>query len=605
MIILSLLVLLLNVVFASNAFSGCLNSNGLRGAAYAPTFRLHSDKHTANTPGVYEIEASRQLSLGIARHGSLKKSRGAHVVIYSKSKGSVYRLVCERELLVNESYEGVDIEGEDDEDIQWKVEVYDKDEGKPNLLEIHFWSKLNPSKELKAVSSSAMPLAYLQFLKSFNYDDRLISACDRSLVDEQLIEKVSVLPLPPMSKRVPFISTVQAGRNLYLKMNGSQSGVASSVITLFAKTSDVHAFIPICKAALSIGEATFVHATLPWDNWSMDTSWRIEVVGDTTGITNTVPSATLAVMTDSGLPLRIQKYGVESQFTCLNEFRPRFPRNPTSESTSFRYAKAVLLHVEFDDPSSYLTDPGREAFDQLLLRMLNAWKGVCFECTAFHFALIHVGERWYVTNHLLEYLNVKKTPIKESSNPPPLQLGRPNPKRNILGRGNTNISIYGHEDKDKLMQMICGVSDPRMEVPLSYLKGAISCPNETHTSAAVTVLISLLNNGTSCSNSENVVACEQDNYSIELNVRDFSFDDHNGKNIFGNGKKHVPLAHVLGHEFGHWIGLGHIDSREGMMAESLEQSRCLDDITTSALNALMTGTRSPVNKPGALLYESR
>jgi hypothetical protein len=100
---------------------------------------------------------------------------------------------------------------------------------------------------------------------------------------------------------------------------------------------------------------------------------------------------------------------------------------------------------------------------------------------------------------------------------------------------------------------------------------------------------------TACGASANDIACEADRELLESNTRDYAFCLSGAtEECIGNGPRRVNLLHVLLHEAGHWLGLGHIEKPNAVMASYMSVSRCLGNDDAEALLDSLTAESVPV-----------
>jgi|CXWL01.1.fsa_nt_gi hypothetical protein len=593
-------------VTSSSTFAICVSSSQLKLALESPLpIRFRLSPPAPHKPAVFEIEAPSQITFVLTRSKVLEDSRGVLFRVFVKAGDKDYVLVCEAATQLMNTYERLEAEIDGQGEFLWKIEIIDEDDGIPDLLTLEVWSTKR-ALELKNFKTYpvAMP-TYWEQLASATPGSEFIGDCNPMVVPIPVRAQLQVaakMNLPPLSLKVPISTVVQAGRNLYLKAEYDEVNSRTFKAVILAKSSLDHKFIPICKAIFSKTLSNSITATVPWDSWGLSVSWRVELFDAEAGDNASSNSTTLTVLRDSGTVSETDKPLLpESEFTCLNKFRPRSSRVISSETSPFPYAKGMALNIEFDDPSMYLSELGRNTLTKLILHTSITWRRVCFECTVFHLALINSGAHWYVLDHAIRYLKSTNEDLEFSITGKKMTSS---PKVSLFSRGDT-LPEFLPVEQSELMGLVCKATDPQMINQLLNFKNALGCPEQDANPdrPTVNVLISLLDNGTSCSSDTNIVACEQNNYSIELNLRDYSFSDLDGNKLFGKGERMVPLIHVLEHEMGHWIGLDHIDSEEGLMAASMENSRCLDDTTVTAFNDLMTGKIQPNRRSRAFFYE--
>lgn len=117
------------------------------------------------------------------------------------------------------------------------------------------------------------------------------------------------------------------------------------------------------------------------------------------------------------------------------------------------------------------------------------------------------------------------------------------------------------------------------------VKQSLGCGPSGPNPNEVFLILALRPDGrTTCGSSTNDIACEADNELLEFNTRDYTFClSEAGDSCIGKGPRRVSLLHVLLHEAGHWLGLGHIEMRNAIMASTFDFSRCLSDADAQAL----------------------
>jgi hypothetical protein len=127
---------------------------------------------------------------------------------------------------------------------------------------------------------------------------------------------------------------------------------------------------------------------------------------------------------------------------------------------------------------------------------------------------------------------------------------------------------------------------------------------EDNTQPARSILrIRVLPGATLCGPDDNIVGCEPNEFSIELNAGAYKFvRPDTGKAIFGKGLP-VDLQIVLLHELGHWAGIQqHLTTSKNIMDPYLTESHCIDFADVSAL-ANVTKSTQPFASPQPLLYK--
>jgi hypothetical protein len=131
---------------------------------------------------------------------------------------------------------------------------------------------------------------------------------------------------------------------------------------------------------------------------------------------------------------------------------------------------------------------------------------------------------------------------------------------------------------------LCSLPTSKVATPTADSVRRAACAGSIERREAARIRVRFRDGPTSCGNDSNVIACRSDVELTEYNARDYRFVIMAaGQETIGTGAIDVDLDHVIAHEMGHWIGLGHIDSGQSLMASSMEDSRCIDMRTVNSL----------------------
>jgi hypothetical protein len=109
------------------------------------------------------------------------------------------------------------------------------------------------------------------------------------------------------------------------------------------------------------------------------------------------------------------------------------------------------------------------------------------------------------------------------------------------------------------------------------------CSDVAPPDTSANIRVTFKDGETACGDDSDIVGCRADHELTQYNIRDYRFTVRPGENSIGRGPVEVDLLQAVLHEMGHWIGVGHLESGESIMAPSMEQARCIDFETVKAL----------------------
>jgi hypothetical protein len=179
-------------------------------------------------------------------------------------------------------------------------------------------------------------------------------------------------------------------------------------------------------------------------------------------------------------------------------------------------------------------------------------------------------------------LDALETDLKEALEP--MQVLQPTAPGETLPRSKMLTPYVEIESPAEYFRFLCALSTtPTMPV-LSTVRNAVCFRDALEPSARASIRIRLREGRTYCGDSAEIIACRADRELTEYNIRDFRFDvgDDTTPPI-GHGAIELDLLMAIVHEMGHWIGLGHINRGESVMAESADVARCIDFNTIATL----------------------
>ncbi|MES2040098.1 MAG: matrixin family metalloprotease [Pseudomonadota bacterium] len=334
--------------------------------------------------------------------------------------------------------------------------------------------------------------------------------------------------------------------------------------------------------------------------------WRVEV-----NAANNINFNTKVVLRYPGDMPSVEPFPTELQ--CAP---PNASRAMTVSSNAKPFAGATILQVALKDPENLLSTAARDDITKHLLQGMALWRPICYLCTPDQLVLARVDGKTYVLQSLLEALDKHYSRVASGTGILLEQVsGKYGELVSSLGaryhpRGReSNFGYVELLEPNASLQALCKENFDGMPVSLQRIRNAVGCEIdrerfESKTVRASTQLIFRTTTLDGCPSGINTVACESSALKIEFNAKDYKFVSHFGRvKIVGNGQREADLLHVLTHEIGHWIGIGHLAQRGSLMSESMSGSRCIDTAAANALNILVAGGDFPVSEPKALLWD--
>ncbi len=156
---------------------------------------------------------------------------------------------------------------------------------------------------------------------------------------------------------------------------------------------------------------------------------------------------------------------------------------------------------------------------------------------------------------------------------------------------------------DSSIQRLCSVPLAKVPTLLRGVRSSLDCPDDTAKAIRSVLHIKVLPHATLCGPDDDIVGCEPNEFSIEVNAAKYKFISPNtGQTVFGQGTRPVDLQIVLLHELGHWAGIQqHLATRGNIMSPYVSDSHCIDAAVVTAL-ANATKSPAPFGAPQPLLY---
>jgi len=252
------------------------------------------------------------------------------------------------------------------------------------------------------------------------------------------------------------------------------------------------------------------------------------------------------------------------------------------------------------------------------------WKRACPECISGNISLLEINDTLYVDSYLLGYL--RNSDLNNIAiGPPPTDLGSPTGKLEppaprassfpydvvlaILSTHlNARVPLIQYEPiakTDRAFANLCATNLAKLPTLLHDVRTGVKCPGDParDSPSPAKLDIYFLDGFTSCGKNTNIVGCSADDLVVELNARDYTFISHSTHDmLYGHGTRNVDFLHVILHEFGHWIGLPHLNSPDNLMSDSIDQSKCINDDVVRELTVEVLDMQSRQKGKGAFFY---
>ncbi len=272
----------------------------------------------------------------------------------------------------------------------------------------------------------------------------------------------------------------------------------------------------------------------------------------------------------------------DPEYLCLPQSGKRIS-GPAAQSPN-AFAGSTKLSIVVEDPSGALSADAHEKLISSTLTAIELWRLSCRTCNADNLAVAEADGKMFMLAPLVATFNTDA----------PGRANTPQGMRDYTGlflylnwraggRGIVQAHFVPIAPTDAAYTRLCAQNSPDLPKEIRRIQAALNCPESDGANAASShIKVRILPGFTNCGDDANIIACENQASVVTLNARDYSFVDRNLQTIFGTGSDKVALMHVLLHEVGHWIGLGHIESWGNIMSTSLTESRCIDGVAANA-----------------------
>jgi len=434
----------------------------------------------------------------------------------------------------------------------------------------------------------------------------------------EFIEKVDSIERGDVTRTLRTVRTVTAGRSLMLRIPaGWASPLQPVVVNLYAKPVGDGPFSQVCKnlAVKSGGTTVNVVGVAPLSDESV---WRIEFAAAPQSATSQRLSAIEVVRTKVlATPPTIShsdawRHGLAHM--CFDRTLDRIVEVPATTEFGGR----SQLQIDLSEYSIGLSQTQREELHSAILQAVYLWVRSCAVCRLDNLVLVNIDGRTFAHPGLygvfgggLEMPRGFNSPVAgQRPRIPPLGAKEIDDMlRSGLSSARVGAPIQSQPYREVTLPLvkefgtICAAKSQSQRHRTLVAVQAAVCNGVADSASNSRIKVTFNDGQTFCGNDKNIIACLADNELTELNVRDFRFRlSGPALKTIGRGTVEVDFLHTVLHEMGHWIGLGHIDVGESLMASSMEQSRCIDFKTVEGLARRVVSNEVVPAKPAAFRY---
>ena len=411
----------------------------------------------------------------------------------------------------------------------------------------------------------------------------------------------------------------RGGRSLYLTLASEES--VSVEARLAVKPFGGGPFVSVCTfdvTTSSSGGAVILAGRFPW-NLNFFPVWRVELrarpAPGATSDGNVTAHVEAAAFRDED-PERREWEVLQgmwsltmSRFVCAGG-GPREQRAWSRETPEHRFARRTRLSLRL---AGDFSASQKAELTASVLEALGIWSAQCSVCNYDAIGVAEIEGSLFARRELLEGIAAivggqgeGESRLGSRTLPDVFWLHRAARTPEMIMEGGPVYVPVACERPE--VAALCATPSTTLPEELRRVMSALGCPGAPPTTDAseIALYVTITSTNTSCGTSANIVACEADPNLLELNGRDFAFVSASGA-ILGSGRTKVELLHVLLHEVGHLLGLGHSREVEAMMASSLQDSRCINTADREALARVIALGHDEVAEgagPRAFLWRS-
>lgn len=568
---------------------------------------VNATEATATVPQSVDFIGPSEVTISLARFSN--KVKGRVLLEVYKRVGTQSVAVCETGWIdLQSSFLGMAfaVRTMDPAPVHWFLQVFDEAAGGPTgdppyVVTVRVYYRKSQTDSAN-VSSFSRPITPSQCV--------FTGMPKRGWINSDRAFKETI---PDLIQRVPYTKFWDAGSRSYFRIR-FESGVPQRLsLIVSAKNEGDGPFTEVCKVEVESGK--FDNGRLLEASWSSTylfrPRWRLQL--RTSG--RSVGANRIEVLRDRD-PDRIENPKLEegatadvrTNFLC---FQTGFGRRGMPVRAGIPFANHSRLNIRIAARSGTIPSDSLIRLHKLILQAAEVWRRACTACLPDNLTLIQIDKTLYAIRSLsdgLAALQMQSLP----TTPPNLFQPPPGPYNFVFllnSRAGTRTPVDSYvpmTSTSVAYQNLCAIPITGLPDFLQPIRYSADCPSDEQSRIpALNLTLLLVDGSTSCGSDPNIVACEADSELIELNTKAYSYSTVDSSNIFHtvSSTTTVDLLHVILHEFGHWVGLGHLPDPGNIMASSLEQSLCVDSSVVAALEQ-ETNSSEHVSMPRqAFFYE--
>ncbi|RSL17696.1 matrixin [Edaphobacter aggregans] len=589
------------IVTTGHAAIRCESVSGVPGSYSHSSFYIKQAQ--ANKPQTLSFRTTGPLFFTLTRASRTITGRANIVVSRSNAKEGASEIVCETGWTDPVRSHTFSTPRENDHDGIWTIQVFDEISGGPTG-EIPYVIQMILStprvdntllRRLRGSLPSDVPFGN-------NARNRTFSLCglsSGSLRSQSTLEIATSDTFTDVGEGLPQTYFIHADRYVYLRIRSPIKSVIT--VTISAKEPGVASFAPVCnieKRSTELIADGMIYAVATWDRL-LNPLWRVEVSAKPVGESYaTQANQVIVEILRQRDPERRMDQPLDFLASCYICKTVRRSTTETSNSIVSVVNGAIskpldfLTAVSVTVPSNF-TPRQNSLLEQSIETGVAIWSAECSWCTIDTLSVLKVGPRRLMRADLLQAIQEWPGPLSKL-----MADKRLSGLRLTLGSGPMYKSV---SDDDPTIKKLCGAAEAALPDYFQRVAFAYGCRpgSKPESKAVVELMLEVTDGPTDCGKSVNIVACEPDRELLELNGKDYSFGILGGDTWIGSGPRHVNLLHVILHEIGHWLWMGHVSNDASIMSEVLNTSQCINDADIAELReAIQRRREHPYFFPG-------